>query len=186
MCGPRGHSTASGRKISVRCQRSCRVGRIYSGPMTERAESRTARRSEAAETQDGPVFVDPSGRRRRRARMFSGLALGAIAVYLGLVATAFLGGPDIVTPLLPKPPASANDAARQVPAIAPSPTASPFGGARGVDPAHSTCARTVAHASRRRSRRRSHLPRPSPRRMSPARARRPPGKTNTPEPPQRP
>ena len=90
--------------------------------MTERAESRAARRSEAAETQDGPVFVDPSGRRRRRARMVSGLALGAIAVYLGLVATAFLGGPDIVTPLLPKPPAEANDAARHVPAVAPSPT----------------------------------------------------------------
>ena len=79
--------------------------------------------------------------------MFSGLALGAIAVYLGLVATAFLGGPDIVTPLLPKPPAAANDAARQVPAVAPSPSRGPFGGTRGIDPAHSIGDRSGRHAA---------------------------------------
>ena len=137
------------------------------------------------------MFVDPSGRRRRRARMFSGLALGAIAIYLGLVATAFLGGPDIVTPLLPRPPATANDAARQVPAVAPSPTAVPSAvpeestpptppSAEAVDtqpttePTTSPMTAPVEPAAT------------DPAADEPGRSEEAPGKTNTPEPPQRP
>lgn len=153
--------------------------------MTERAESRTVRRAAAAETQGAPVFVDPSGRRRRRARLFSGLALGAIAVYLGLVATAFLGGPDIVTPLLPKPPASANDAARQVPAIAPSSTGVPSAVPEQSAPPTPLAPDTVATLP-------STEPAPvapaptEPATDEPGKSEAAPGKTNTPEPPQRP
>ncbi|GAA1770786.1 hypothetical protein GCM10009747_35030 [Agromyces humatus] len=92
--------------------------------MKDRPDTPTAGVSGDAESQVGPVFVDPSGRRRRRARIIGGLALCAVAGYLGLVATVFLGGPDVVTPLLPKP-AAANEAARELPAVQPTPSAAP-------------------------------------------------------------
>lgn len=160
------------------------MGRIYSAPMTERAESRTARPSGAAESQVGPVFVDPSGRRRRRARIVGGLALGTIAVYLGLVATAFLGGPDVVTPLLPRPPATANDAARQVPAVEPTAsavpsatpgeTAVPTPAPEAVAPESTATPAPVAPAPT------------EPAAEEPGKSEEAPGKTNSPEPPQRP
>ena len=117
--------------------------------------------------------------------MFSGLALGAIAVYLGLVATAFLGGPDIVTPLLPKPPAEANDAARPVPAVAPSPSAVPSAAPEESTPPTQSATEAVATQ-----------PTTAPAPVEPVptepvaeehgKSEEAPGKTNTPEPPQRP
>ena len=116
--------------------------------------------------------------------MFSGLALGAIAVYLGLVATAFLGGPDIVTPLLPKPPAEANDAARQVPAVAPSPTAIP-----SAVPEESTPPSVEAVDTQPTTEPATAPSEPAPTEPvadEPGKSEEAPGKTNTPEPPQRP
>ena len=117
--------------------------------------------------------------------MFSGLALGAIAVYLGLVATAFLGGPDIVMPLLPKPPAEANDAARQIPAVAPSPTAVPSAAPEESTPPTQSATEAVATQP-------TTAPAPvepvptEPAAEEPGKSEEAPGKTNTPEPPQRP
>lgn len=162
-----------------------RVGRIYSAPMTETSETPAAGPSRAVEAPDAPVFVDPSGRRRRRVRLFGGLALGAIAVYLGLVATAFLGGPDVVAPLLPKPPAAANDAAQEgpvveptpsaVPSVAPDATAPPTPTApEGVAPQPTTAPAPVAPAPT------------EPPADEPGKSEAAPGRTNTPEPPKRP
>ena len=89
--------------------------------MLARKKARGVHRSSSG---DGPVFVDASGRRLRRAHIIGGLALGAVAVYVGLVCSAFLGGPNIVGPLLPpalRSPASAN--AHEPPSPAPSPAA---------------------------------------------------------------
>ena len=131
------------------------------------------------------MFVDPSGRRRRRARLFSGLALGAIAVYLGLVATAFLGGPDIVTPLLPKPPTAANDAARHVPAVAPSPTAGPTAAPEESTPPTQSATEAVAPQPTMEPAPVETVP-TEPAAEEPGKSEEAPGKTNTPEPPQRP
>jgi DNA polymerase-3 subunit gamma/tau len=121
--------------------------------------------------------------------MFSGLALGAIAVYLGLVATAFLGGPDIVTPLLPKPPASANDAARQVPAIAPSSTGVPSAVPEQSAPPTPLAPDTVATLPSTEPTTEPAPVAPAPTEPAtdePGKSEAAPGKTNTPEPPQRP
>lgn len=130
------------------------------------------------------MFVDPSGRRRRRVRLFGGLALGGIAVYLGLVATAFLGGPDVVTPLLPKPPAAANDAAHEIQAVEPTPSAVPT-----VAPDES--ARPAPTAPEAGVPQPTAAPAPvaptptEPAADEPGKSETAPGKTNTPEPPKR-
>jgi hypothetical protein len=117
--------------------------------------------------------------------MVSGLALGAIAVYLGLVATAFLGGPDIVTPLLPKPPAAANDAARHVPAVAPSPTAGPTAAPEESTPPTQSATEAVAPQPTTEPAPVETVP-TEPAAEEPGKSEAAPGKTNTPEPPQRP
>ncbi|WP_344295920.1 hypothetical protein [Agromyces neolithicus] len=151
--------------------------------MTERTQTPTAAPPGTTESQDAPVFVDPSGRRRHRVRLISGLALGAIAVYLGLVATAFLGGPAVVTPLLPKPTAAANDAARQVPASVPAPSAVP-----SVGPAEPALPAPIAPETA--------APQPTPLPVAPAptepardepgKSETAPGQANAPEHPKRP
>jgi hypothetical protein len=52
---------------------------------------------------DAPVFVDPSGRRLRRVRWLTWSLFGAVAAYLVLVLSPFLGGPSIGSAFLPAP-----------------------------------------------------------------------------------
>ena len=76
-----------------------------------------------AEAPRGPVFVDASGRRLRRVKLFGLGALGLVAAYVILLLVAFVGGSNISAPYLPlpaavrapdlasPPPAPASDAA---------------------------------------------------------------------------
>lgn len=48
-----------------------------------------------------PVFVDSSGRRLRRSRIAGLLTVTGVIAYIGLVASAFFGAPDIAGPALP-------------------------------------------------------------------------------------
>lgn len=73
---------------------------------------------------DGPVFVDPSGRRLRRARITGLVALSGVIAYVGLVGSAFLGGPDIIGPLLPEALAPHLHSTGQQPLETPTPTPS--------------------------------------------------------------
>ncbi|WP_155892798.1 hypothetical protein [Intrasporangium chromatireducens] len=50
-----------------------------------------------------PVFVDPSGRRLRRVRWLTWSVFAAVAAYLVLVLSPFLGGPSIGSAFLPAP-----------------------------------------------------------------------------------
>ncbi|MFF4651787.1 hypothetical protein [Streptomyces sp. NPDC001380] len=51
-----------------------------------------------------PVFVDASGRRRRRVSRLGRLLAVPAAAYVALLASTVLGGPTVDTPLLPAPP----------------------------------------------------------------------------------
>ncbi|MEV7417783.1 hypothetical protein [Streptomyces sp. NPDC089919] len=51
-----------------------------------------------------PVFVDFSGRRRRRVQRLGRLLVVPAAGYLALVVSALLGGPTLGVPFLPDPP----------------------------------------------------------------------------------
>jgi len=51
------------------------------------------------------VFVDRSGRRVRRLRLFGGITLAGVVLYVSMIATAFFGGSDVAMPLLPQPQA---------------------------------------------------------------------------------
>ena len=70
----------------------------------------------------GPVFLDTSGRRLRRARLAGFMALALVGGYVVLFFVAFFGGPDIVAPYLPKPPAAVPRAEKPLPAHSPSST----------------------------------------------------------------
>src|SRR5437763_3434018 len=54
-------------------------------------------------TADRPVFVDPSGRRRRVVRLLAMVASGVVAGYGGLLAVAVLAGSPAPSALLPLP-----------------------------------------------------------------------------------
>lgn len=71
-------------------------------PMAAAHRSRTAdKRAPALEPTTIPVFVDPSGRRRRWVRR-GALAVGTLLVgYLGLVSIAATGRPDLLPILVP-------------------------------------------------------------------------------------
>jgi hypothetical protein len=79
--------------------------------------SRHSRPAVAAE----PIFVDRSGRRLRRLRLFGGITLVGVAVYIAMIATAFFGGSDVSMPFLPQFAAQSDDASRPLPANAPAP-----------------------------------------------------------------
>jgi hypothetical protein len=79
--------------------------------------SRHSRSAAAAE----PIFVDRSGRRLRRLRLFGGVTLVGVAVYIAMIATAFFGGSDVSMPFLPQFAARSDDASRPLPANAPAP-----------------------------------------------------------------
>jgi hypothetical protein len=66
------------------------------------------------------VFVDRSGRRVRRLRLFGGITLAGVVLYVSMIATAFFGGSDVPTPFLPQSQAD-SDAGRPSPANAPAP-----------------------------------------------------------------
>lgn len=52
-----------------------------------------------------PVFVDPSGRRRRVLRVLIGVAVAGVLVYVALLVVALSGGPVKPSSLLPIPAA---------------------------------------------------------------------------------
>src|SRR5215218_7055225 len=79
--------------------------------------SRHSRSAAAAE----PIFVDRSGRRLRRLRLFGGVTLAGVAVYIAMIATAFFGGSDVAMPFLPLSAAQSGDPGRPVPTSAPVP-----------------------------------------------------------------
>src|SRR5689334_9968633 len=76
----------------------------------------------------GPVFLDTSGRRLRRARVAGYVALSLVAGYVILFVVAFFGGPDIVAPYLPKPAAAIPRAGNPVPSHTQSSTPQPPAG----------------------------------------------------------
>ncbi|NUT96756.1 MAG: hypothetical protein HOY78_32515 [Saccharothrix sp.] len=56
-------------------------------------------------TDQTPVFVDPSGRRRRVLRVLIGVAVAGVLVYVALLVVALSGGPVKPSSLLPIPAA---------------------------------------------------------------------------------
>ncbi|TJZ99627.1 hypothetical protein [Actinacidiphila oryziradicis] len=68
----------------------------------------------------GPVFVDASGRRRRRVRRLGLILMVLAAGYLTLVVSTALGGPTVDAPFLPlpaPPDATARHASGHVPSV---------------------------------------------------------------------
>jgi hypothetical protein len=82
------------------------------------------------------VFVDRSGRRVRRLRLFGGITLGGVVLYVSMIATAFFGDSDVAMPFLPQSQAE-SDAGRPVPASAPAPDPVQPGLAQPDEPAAS-------------------------------------------------
>ena len=68
-----------------------------------------------------PVFVDGSGRRLRRLRLFGGITLAGVVLYISMIATAFFSGSDVAMPFLPLSQAHSDGADRPLPANAPAP-----------------------------------------------------------------
>ncbi|GAA4855158.1 hypothetical protein [Kitasatospora terrestris] len=62
------------------------------------------RRADALPAEEAPVFVDASGRRRRRVQRVGRLLAVPAAGYLLLLASNLLGGPAVDAPFLPQPP----------------------------------------------------------------------------------
>jgi len=83
-----------------------------------------------------PVFVDVSGRRRRRLRLAGAVGVLPAVLYVFLLVSTVLGGPTVTSPFLPLPPAPP-------PAAAGSPTLAPTAPATA---AHSSPLATVAPA----------------------------------------
>lgn len=50
----------------------------------------------------GPIFVDVSGKRLRRARATGLVALALVSGYVALLVVALLGGPNVAAPYLPQ------------------------------------------------------------------------------------
>lgn len=80
----------------------------------------------------GPVFVDATGRRLRRAQLVGRIALGLVAGYVALVVAALLGAPNVAAPFLPQPAQPSSDAhapgASAGRAAGPAPEPTTFGG----------------------------------------------------------
>jgi hypothetical protein len=123
------------------------------------------------------VFVDRSGRRVRRLRLFGGIILAGVVLYVSMIATAFFGGSDVSTPFLPQPQAE-SDAGRPLPANTPAPDPGQPGPAQ---PDESAASETPSQSE----------PSPAPTAAAaestqdaPGRSETAPGKTNAPEPPE--
>ncbi|MDL9979623.1 hypothetical protein [Microbacterium candidum] len=76
-------------------------------PPTTRREARLAAEAQASAPADQAVFVDPSGRRSRRARGVVAGVVGGVLLYVVFIAVAILGQSGVESPLLPHPPAPA-------------------------------------------------------------------------------
>jgi hypothetical protein len=81
----------------------------------------------------GPVFVDNSGRRLRRARVAGVVTLALVAGYGVLFLLAFFGGPNIVAPYLPQPVLGGPRAEKMVPANPAPSTSTPPAANSGQD-----------------------------------------------------
>ncbi len=81
----------------------------------------------------GPVFVDNSGRRLRRARVAGVVTLALVAGYGVLFLLAFFGGPNIVAPYLPQPVVGGPRAEKTVPADPAPSTSTPPAANSGQD-----------------------------------------------------
>ena len=134
----------------------------------------------------GPIFVDGSGRRLHRVRLFGAVVLAGVALYLAMIATAFIGGSDVAMPFLPS--SAAGEASRPVPTTAPAPDLVQPGAAQPDVPAASD-APSPPEATE------AVDPAPSPTAAPDAaepaadatgRSESAPGQTNSPEPPSRP
>lgn len=123
--------------------RSPGLGETTSAPARRTGPERPAAglfSSGAGHVLEEPVFVDPSGRRRSRARRFGWLLVVPAAAYLVLLVTALLGEPalpraslplpETKTPAPSSPATTANDdnqnaGARSTPTFADAPTTIP-------------------------------------------------------------
>lgn len=131
------------------------------------------------------MFVDRSGRRVRRLRLFGGITLAGVVLYVSMIATAFFGGSDAAVPFLPHPQAE-SDAGRPLPTNAPVPGPVQPGLAQPGEPAASE-----APSQPEPSPSPTAAPAPAPAEPTPdapGRSETAPGQTNAPEPsaPQRP
>ena len=141
--------------------------------MVRRSETSIPSDSPATE---GPVFVDGSGRRLRRLRLFGAITLAGVVLYLAMIATAFFGGSDVVMPFLPL--SAAGDTERPVPTSAPAPEPVHGGPAQPGEPAASE-----SPAQPEPSPEPTAAPDPAePAVDAPGRSEDAPGQTNSPEP----
>ena len=118
-----------------------------------------------------------------RLRLFGGITLAGVVLYVSMIATAFFGGSDVAMPFLPQPQTE-SVAGRPLPANAPAPDPLQPGLAQPDEPVASE---TPSQPEP------SPAPTPAPAPAEPApdapgRSESAPGQTNTPEPsaPQRP
>ncbi len=135
---------------------------------------------------DGPVFVDPSGRRLRRVRVIGIAVLGAIGLYVGLVLTVFAGGPQLGLPSLPfvasAPQAAAHRAApTSAPGPAPVPSATPAP-PPGQEPAVAVAPATPPATSAPPPSTSASSPSPSPSPTGPGKSATAPGQSKKPHP----
>lgn len=112
----------------------------------------------------------------RRLRLFGGITLTGVVLYVSMIATAFFGGSDVSTPFLPQPQAE-SDVSRPVPGNTPAPDPVQPGLAQ---PDESAASETLSQPE----------PSPEPTAASveatpdaPGRSESAPGKTKAPEPP---
>ena len=122
------------------------------------------------------MFVDRSGRRVRRLRLFGGITLAGVVLYVSMIATAFFGGSDVSTPFLPQPQAE-SDAGRPLPANTPAP-----------DPVQSGVAQPDESGASETPSQTEPSPAPTaapaePTPDAPGKSETAPGQTNAPEPP---
>ena len=149
----------------------------------------------AAETEAPPapaaVFVDPSGRRSRRARGVVVAVVGGVLIYLGFIAVAILGQPGVESPLMPVPPLPVGGPVHS-PAAAATPSPSPTSAAGTLtpsDPATAPAGSTTTVRSRTSPVPvpvASPSPTPSPSASTPGRSGGAPGHTPKPKPPGKP
>jgi hypothetical protein len=134
----------------------------------------------------GPVFVDGSGRRLRRVRLFGAVVLAGVVLYLAMIATAFIGGSDVAMPFLPY--GAADAANRPVPTTAPAPDPVQPGPAQPDAPAASDSPSPTEATEATEAADPSPSPTAAPEAAEPAadapgRSESAPGQTNSPEPP---
>jgi hypothetical protein len=143
-------------------------------PMVRRSNtSRHSRFAVAAR----PVFVDRSGRRLRRLRLFGGITLAGVVLYVSMIATAFFGGSDVAMPFLPQS-AAESGAGRPLPTDAPADSVQPV----AVPPDEPVASESPSQPEPGEPSPTPTVPaEPAP--DAPGRSETAPGQTNAPEPP---